>query len=342
MAVRLGFPAHAGMDPRAWTRCARSSRLPRTRGDGPVRLTGCPVRFQASPHTRGWTLDARQHARRRPGFPAHAGMDPARNRPGPAPVRLPRTRGDGPESYPTLPASEMASPHTRGWTTPDRRHRRRTWGFPAHAGMDRGRRTCRAVPRRLPRTRGDGPPATRPTSSTGPASPHTRGWTQHGLLQPAQDGGFPAHAGMDLEAMITAEYGIRLPRTRGDGPWSIAPRGGSAMASPHTRGWTRALDPFVVADDGFPAHAGMDRWQMKSFDEPARLPRTRGDGPNVIGGLGDGDLASPHTRGWTDSEVSQSISATGFPAHAGMDPTPGHGKPDASWLPRTRGDGPLT
>ena len=97
-----GFPAHAGMDP---SNTGRAS--PHTGPQVEPRLGGVE---RASPHTRGWTLDQPLQVRvegwrmdpsaeqrvARPGFPAHAGMDPG---------------------------------HRRG-------HRRRESGFPAHAGMD--------------------------------------------------------------------------------------------------------------------------------------------------------------------------------------------------------------
>ena len=70
-----GFPAHAGMDPCMSRSTGTCSRLPRTRGDGPVRSILLACRIPASPHTRGWTRAARraQHCGR--GFPAHAGME---------------------------------------------------------------------------------------------------------------------------------------------------------------------------------------------------------------------------------------------------------------------------
>ena len=111
-----GFPAHAGMDPS--TVQVDSSRLwlPRTRGDGPVAGITAEDAGEASPHTRGWT---RAGSGRRPagtGFPAHAGMDPARSRPQCPPRWLPRTRGDGPLYSAIRDALVAASPHTRGWT----------------------------------------------------------------------------------------------------------------------------------------------------------------------------------------------------------------------------------
>ena len=50
-----GFPAPAGMDPRATTCSRLATGLPRTRGDGPEESLCDPTTPKASPHPRGWT-----------------------------------------------------------------------------------------------------------------------------------------------------------------------------------------------------------------------------------------------------------------------------------------------
>ena len=111
-----GFPAHAGMDPSTWSRRSARSRLPRTRGDGPLGQTSFPELARASPHTRGWTRGRWRLAVPGPGFPAHAGMDRRRSAAAADTARLPRTRGDGPCPDPIAGSQMRASPHTRGWT----------------------------------------------------------------------------------------------------------------------------------------------------------------------------------------------------------------------------------
>ena len=192
-----GFPAHAGMDPGAALPCLVSLRLPRTRGDGPVTVTQKRDGQPASPHTRGWTPGRALHARRRCGFPAHAGMDPDQAGRLPPHHGLPRTRGDGPSWSPGARNSKAASPHTRGWTLGSRGFPIADSGFPAHAGMDPVGRVCARTNSRLPRTRGDGPAKTQIIARFDEASPHTRGWTPI-VARPLGDvTGFPAHAGMD-------------------------------------------------------------------------------------------------------------------------------------------------
>ena len=224
VATRVrGFPAHAGMDPigrrtqtrhsglprttRGWTRLRGGvlpdePGFPRTRGDGPLRLDWTGFATQASPHTRGWTRIGLAGPPCVQGFPAHAGMDPSISPRRPASGRLPRTRGDGPVMPKDYAETVQASPHTRGWT-PERLGRSdERLGFPAHAGMDPSASHPAADGGGLPRTRGDGPFVGEGREALTQASPHTRGWTLRRLADHAVLGGFPAHAGMELLAVI--------------------------------------------------------------------------------------------------------------------------------------------
>ena len=152
--------------------------------------------------------------------------------------------------------------------------------------------------------------------------------------------GFPAHAGMD-PVQAGNEHGAgRLPRTRGDGPPSSAASFASSSASPHTRGWTCAVGATRRPGRGFPAHAGMDQAHARGPAEYRRLPRTRGDGPDIMELLTHAEWASPHTRGWTRRLVNDQRVGQGFPAHAGMDPQVSPARRTPARLPRTRGDGP--
>ena len=317
---RGGFPAHAGMDPPDPPACRRGKGLPRTRGDGPRVLPHAWRRREASPHTRGWTLAVRLLPMPHPGFPAHAGMDPTAGDECAPRLWLPRTRGDGPDHVGAEPLAEVASPHTRGWTRPQDVLQALAGGFPAHAGMDPRYARHTGYFRGLPRTRGDGPYRWRAQTWFGPASPHTRGWTQRRSGVPAVGIGFPAHAGMDRVGLLVAGDFGRLPRTRGDGPVSSAQSLIQTEASPHTRGWTRECRRVAARLDGFPAHAGMDRLLKSRRPRRCWLPRTRGDGPEKISTSATVRMASPHTRGWTRRRRRDVGPGGGFPAHAGMDP----------------------
>ena len=158
---RLGFPAHAGMDPRAaWSRSARRW-FPRPRGDGPSNGVAAPNASMVSPPTRGWTVSFVHAMRSSVGFPAHAGMDRCDGWEADARTRFPRPRGDGPADRLGHQTGEGVSPPTRGWTRIERFAAHAHQGFPAHAGMDpvQGQRLAR--PFGFPRPRGDGPYAVR-------------------------------------------------------------------------------------------------------------------------------------------------------------------------------------
>ena len=69
-------------------------------------------------------------------------------------------------------------------------------------------------------------------------SPPTRGWTLAASQRALSTGGFPAHAGMDLNADNAMTPAARFPRPRGDGPFSRVGISGLQRVSPPTRGWT--------------------------------------------------------------------------------------------------------
>ncbi len=94
---KLGpFPACAGMHRKLSAAAAFSWSVPRMRGDAPPATARGGSGLRRSPHARGCTVLRRQPLRRRPPFPACAGMHrPSRER-----RRLgeavPRMRGDAP------------------------------------------------------------------------------------------------------------------------------------------------------------------------------------------------------------------------------------------------------
>ena len=271
------------------------------------------------------------------GFPAHAGMDPHPTTPAGVESGLPRTRGDGPRPACGAPAAVWASPHTRGWTPGGGCWIWTSSGFPAHAGMDPRPARSSSTSWRLPRTRGDGPRRPRERAAPVAASPHTRGWTLRHREPRGSHPGFPAHAGMAPRTGRAACCARRLPRTRGDGPGIPLAASPYWVASPHTRGWTPSNGVAISERDGFPAHAGMDRRDRRRDRLHRRLPRTRGDGPDMLGDPNGAGRASPHTRGWTRDRAVRPAPAAGFPAHAGMDPVTATDEDGNERLPRTRG-----
>ena len=336
----VGSPAHAGMDPVAIGWYRDSTGLPRTRGDGPGSTAFVHGVDAAPPHTRGWTRMPALKRLRGEGSPAHAGMDPGRYLPWWMGHRLPRTRGDGPPTPIGAGFRPRAPPHTRGWTLGGWPSGGFYIGSPAHAGMDPPPGKRWATTRRLPRTRGDGPRASRPCWTRSMAPPHTRGWTYSPPTSSSGPTGSPAHAGMDPSRMTGHWLSIRLPRTRGDGPAQFQREENRATAPPHTRGWTPGIVLTRLHARGSPAHAGMDPDTGRCYQDNGRLPRTRGDGPLPADSRDVEPQAPPHTRGWTPGRESRNAERRGSPAHAGMDPGRSGGPRHRGRLPRTRGDGP--
>ena len=249
-APTRGFPAPAGMDPPTCRAADADVRIPRTRGDGPQPIRRGGGIARDSPHPRGWTRDRRIPVVGVVGFPAPAGMDPAMSRCTSASCRIPRTRGDGPSAVSAARRRKSDSPHPRGWTRAWTRMDALNAGFPAPAGMDRGRRRPARGSPRIPRTRGDGPRSDSARARFLSDSPHPRGWTfcRHVPPEPAWAGdGFPAPAGMDPRSMRAPARCSRIPRTRGDGPSSIRLCKLSRPDSPHPRGWTLPAIRFGAA-----------------------------------------------------------------------------------------------
>ena len=238
-------------------------------------------------------------AERSSGFPAHAGMDPRVSRSATDWPRFPRPRGDGPREVITHIHEVPVSPPTRGWTRTSQFQHIIALGFPAHAGMDLISTTAPRAAFGFPRPRGDGPLALEDSDRLNGVSPPTRGWTSHGHPHRLPCRGFPAHAGMDPGLTMSSSSVAGFPRPRGDGPLPRDLDEARAEVSPPTRGWTWRADHGRPADQGFPAHAGMDPIEIGTDLTEPWFPRPRGDGP-CSGRLKlTARRVSPPTRGWT-------------------------------------------
>src|SRR5262249_54465160 len=133
--------------------------------------------------------------------------------------------------------------------------------------------------RRLPRPRGDGPLIAALRLILWSTSPPERGWTQ--LTRPVHDWrpDFPARAGMDPMIPTRNQARGRLPRPRGDGPYSRFSLIFRIATSPPARGWTAQRQRLRAGSRDFPARAGMDPMPGNGSTMTLRLPRPRGDGP---------------------------------------------------------------
>ncbi len=90
-----------------------------------------------------------------------------------------------------------------------------------------------------------------------------------------------------------------------------------------------------------PAPAGMDRKRSEGCNRVRGFPRTRGDGPEVLEGMGSDTRFPPHPRGWTLPVHKLHLLRVVSPAPAGMDLRRARPGRSASRFPRTRGDGPF-
>ncbi len=272
---------------------------PRTRGDGPNRVSPPPWSACCSPHPRGWSLGRRVRRPRWALLPAPAGMVPTTSTSRCTSTAAPRTRGDGPV-YPAMTLGRVpCSPHPRGWSqrgtaTPDGGQL-----LPAPAGMvptAPGKPTSSTA---APRTRGDGPQAHNLLTACTTCSPHPRGWSL--LPVPAQQRLvlLPAPAGMVPRPPSAGTGPAAAPRTRGDGPAAAASRRSRPFCSPHPRGWSRDRVFRRELGELLPAPAGMVPRQPRPVRSRRPAPRTRGDGPESRGWRPCRTHCSPHPRGWS-------------------------------------------
>ena len=89
-----------------------------------------------------------------------------------------------------------------------------------------------------------------------------------------------------------------------------------------------------------PAPAGIDLCLAAILAGTARLPRTRGDRPNIIVAGGTGSGSPPHPRGSTSAAIGSMPGPYVSPAPAGIDPWVCGSWTCPRCLPRTRGDRP--
>ncbi len=213
-------------------------RLPRTRGDRPLRSgSGIPVGW-SPPHPRGSTGAGKRHEAFALVSPAPAGIDPFAASRISQSQRLPRTRGDRPQTGRRGGKEKRSPPHPRGSTWWMLGVRNNLIVSPAPAGIDPGHHPPATLWWRLPRTRGDRPlsPCWNTPHKTSP--PHPRGSTPVFRLQALAGEVSPAPAGIDPAICSTVRSTLCLPRTRGDRPWPQIWSTMPAESPPHPRGST--------------------------------------------------------------------------------------------------------
>ncbi len=189
--------------------------------------------------------------------------------------------------------------------------------------------------------RGDRPHFTKDDPTFTMFTPHARGSTFWGWYSEVAQWVYPACAGIDPSKQYHAYQEARLPRMRGDRPWTAIWRHGAAMFTPHARGSTSPLYPPAQRGEVYPACAGIDPCSCGFVPGFLRLPRMRGDRPSVVRLCIAPSPFTPHARGSTLCPGKLKLTQGVYPACAGIDRRLG-GEKDGHWsLPRMRGDRPF-
>ena len=208
---------------------------------------------------RGSTCVRQLTRARRPGSPAHAGIDPHPSTAAGRPAGLPRACGDRPLQARPRRERGRAPPRMRGSTRGEVATPAVALGSPAHAGIDPARGGAATCWDRLPRACGDRPRARRRGGLRGEAPPRMRGSTRTSAVCRSSAAGSPAHAGIDpiVRPPVTIDSG--LPRACGDRPAKDALADFFDLAPPRMRGSTLYGSAGRQASRGSPAHAGIDQ-----------------------------------------------------------------------------------
>ena len=129
-------PACAGIDRHRHCTISDHLRLPRMRGDRPVPKYSSMYSFMFTPHARGSTPRYRMDIAHTTVYPACAGIDLAWGKVVRAQRRLPRMRGDRPQTVEGQRELPLFPPHARGSTSEALRIATVSTVYPACAGID--------------------------------------------------------------------------------------------------------------------------------------------------------------------------------------------------------------
>ena len=152
----------------------------------------------------------------------------------------------------------------------------------------------------LPRMRGDRPAGAGQSGCGHKFTPHARGSTLYGTWEKAHRQVYPACAGIDRSLTARNRNRLRLPRMRGDRPYTFLLTKCNPAFTPHARGSTVVWAVLVAAGVVYPACAGIDQFLPHAGPGCRRLPRMRGDRPAIQGVAVLGQRFTPHARGSTE------------------------------------------
>ena len=154
-------------------------------------------------------------------------------------------RGDRPKGRSLKLALQAFTPHARGSTSELFISFLLGNVYPACAGIDRLLLTYTRSFLRLPRMRGDRPSRLRIFYDPKTFTPHARGSTLGRTGIRRSPFVYPACAGIDPDSQLRFAGFSRLPRMRGDRPFTPVSSVGNTQFTPHARGSTPARSRFL-------------------------------------------------------------------------------------------------
>ena len=154
------------------------------------------------------------------------------------------------------------------------------------------------MPRRSPRSRGDGPRVGKECPDVQKFSPLTWGWSTSLSFPRLKNGS--------------------SPRSRGDGPQTKYISWFVDWFSPLTWGWSRKEVLSIHNQLVLPAHVGMVPHHTTRGSAESRSPRSRGDGPAPVKHGQPSNQFSPLTWGWSRLYAPRRTRSVVLPAHVGM------------------------
>ena len=293
-----------------------------------------------SPRPWGWTVAARDAARRRGVLPTPVGMDRRGRRANSTRPCIPHARGDGPQHERKAYTITMYSPRPWGWTVLERPPLPPRGVFPTPVGMDRSHVCPHRRGRCIPHARGDGPVTFTAVDVKGRYSPRPWGWTERHDQRRVWDPVFPTPVGMDRGGASARLRSCRIPHARADGPDIRDELGDLKQYSPRPWGWTGRTQGRGRGCEVFPTPVGMDRRLSAGPCRNSCIPHARGDGPQMMWHSSYGGWYSPRPWGWTGRSSPIDRQPCVFPTPVGMNRNSAMAGHSSSRIPHARGDGP--
>ncbi len=167
--------------------------------------------------------------------------------------------------------------------------------------------------------RGDRPLIFSPPNLIVTFTPHARGSTAKRGEFCYLGSVYPACAGIDRSCITPLVTMPRLPRMRGDRPWSALEIFWSPRFTPHARGSTLVGFGDFLEPKVYPACAGIDLLIQVRLWQVVCLPRMRGDRPRKEVMTSALRMFTPHARGSTHVGGRSGHSSGVYPACAGID-----------------------